>query len=479
MDVASAPTPTDLPPPPGTSGPSCPSDRVLGGVAGLLAARLGLDPLWVRLGFVLLALVGGLGLVVYLGLWLTLVVGARPGRTLARYAGGAVVLIGVPLLVNAGSLELATGPFAVVALFVGLAVALWQPRAATARPAAFVPAGPATAPSPITTDPMPPRPPSILGRTTLGAAVVVAAGGALVDHVNGGRLYPEQWLGLAAGVCGLGLLVGAFRGHARWLVLPAAAFATAGVVGGVAAEVGAGWGDLAGDRWIGVHRDMFDGPQSEVLAFGTIHVDIGEAPGAQAVVGAEVGVGEVRVTTPDDVTVEIRAAVDDGDVRVNGVARRDGTIVLGPEGAPDVVVHAQVERGSIEVEQYPHRELAELDDEAIGVPTLDGTIALGQLTEIADGVTGTADGWIVLLGGEAIIDPDDRVVVGPSAHVDGAVTAISTSYGEYRLLPRSILLGPTGEVLDLRAVRQALERAGDGDGDAGTTTTDPTDTTGG
>ena len=98
---------------------------------------------------------------------------------------------------------------------------------------------------------------------------------------------------------------------------------------------------------------MFEGPQSEVLAFGTIHVDIGEAPATRAVVDAEVGVGEVRVTTPDDVTVEIRADVDDGDVRVNDVARRDGTIVVGPEGPPDVIVHAKVERGSIEVEQHP------------------------------------------------------------------------------------------------------------------------------
>ena len=261
-------------------------------------------------------------------------------------------------------------------------------------------------------------------------------------------------------MCGIGLLVGAFRGYARWLVLPAAAFAAAGVVGGVAAEVGAGWGDLAGDRWIGIHRDMFEGPQSEVLAFGTIHVDIGDAPAGRAVVDAEVGVGEVRVTMPDDVTVEVRAEVDDGDVRVNDVARRDGTFVLGPEGAPEVIVHAQVERGSIEIEQYPRRDLPELPDEAIAIPAVGGRTALGELTEIADGVAGTADGWIVLLGGEAVIDPDDRVVVGPSTRVDSAVTAISTSYGEYRLLPRSILLGPTGEVLDLRAVRLALAQAG-------------------
>ncbi len=47
-------------------------DRILGGVAGFLAGRLGVDPLWVRIGFVLLALAGGIGLVLYAGLWLVL-----------------------------------------------------------------------------------------------------------------------------------------------------------------------------------------------------------------------------------------------------------------------------------------------------------------------------------------------------------------------------------------------------------------------
>ena len=56
--------------------------RILGGVAALLADRLGIDPLWVRIGFVLLALAGGIGLVLYAGLWLVLVAGADPDRPL-------------------------------------------------------------------------------------------------------------------------------------------------------------------------------------------------------------------------------------------------------------------------------------------------------------------------------------------------------------------------------------------------------------
>ena len=46
------------------------SDRILGGVCSGLAAEFHLDPLWVRLGFVLLAFVHGLGILLYVLLWL-------------------------------------------------------------------------------------------------------------------------------------------------------------------------------------------------------------------------------------------------------------------------------------------------------------------------------------------------------------------------------------------------------------------------
>lgn len=45
-------------------------DRLLGGVAGGVAAFLGIDPTLVRIGFVLLALFGGSGFVLYLAMWL-------------------------------------------------------------------------------------------------------------------------------------------------------------------------------------------------------------------------------------------------------------------------------------------------------------------------------------------------------------------------------------------------------------------------
>jgi phage shock protein C len=47
-------------------------DRILGGVCSGLAEGLHIDPLWVRLGFVLLAFLQGVGLFIYIVLWLVM-----------------------------------------------------------------------------------------------------------------------------------------------------------------------------------------------------------------------------------------------------------------------------------------------------------------------------------------------------------------------------------------------------------------------
>ncbi|MBK9943745.1 MAG: PspC domain-containing protein [Kouleothrix sp.] len=46
------------------------NDRVIAGIAGGIAAMLNIDPLLVRLGFLVLALFNGLGLLAYIALWL-------------------------------------------------------------------------------------------------------------------------------------------------------------------------------------------------------------------------------------------------------------------------------------------------------------------------------------------------------------------------------------------------------------------------
>ncbi|MDP9234111.1 MAG: PspC domain-containing protein [Actinomycetota bacterium] len=83
-----------------------PTDRVLTGVAAGLAGRFGMDPLVIRLGFVVLALAGGAGIILYAVLWLLSTDGAAPAPV--KLAPDAVVrrLIAVGLMVTGALLLL-------------------------------------------------------------------------------------------------------------------------------------------------------------------------------------------------------------------------------------------------------------------------------------------------------------------------------------------------------------------------------------
>ena len=184
--------------------------------------------------------------------------------------------------------------------------------------------------------------------------MLVAAGGALIDQANGGRLHPEQWLGAAAVVCGVGLVVGAFAGRALWLAVPAVLFAGTGFVAGEAARIGVDPTTLFGDEFMFVgDADPGGGTEREHVADrqGRGRTSMG-APLSPVTIDARVGIGEIDVRVAGDVTVEVRAEVDHGTVDVDGVRRGDGTFTIGPEGAPDVVVTAIVGRGDLEIDRF-------------------------------------------------------------------------------------------------------------------------------
>jgi signal transduction histidine kinase len=99
---------------------------ILGGVAAGLAEHLRLPVLWVRAGFMVLAVMGGFGVVFYAGLWMVLPTrrhfddqapglaaaerqGKRPGRIRRLTDLGPLVAMGAIALGVAGFLALATG----------------------------------------------------------------------------------------------------------------------------------------------------------------------------------------------------------------------------------------------------------------------------------------------------------------------------------------------------------------------------------
>ncbi len=456
------------------------SNRVIGGVGAFVGERLGVDPLWVRLGLVVLALLDGVGLLLYAGLWLVFIA----GRSLPwlRYAGGALLIVGLPLaLSESHPLNFVDGPVAIVALLAGLALALWQPRtsAVDTEPAAMQWQAPVVARAPK-------PPPSPLGRAALALALAVAAVGALIDKANGGRLHPEQWLGAAAVVCGIGLLVGIFVGHARWLIVPAILFGLAGWAWGVCARLGVPITER-GDSSASIDTTGLFGTRDMRVAHGSASLWVGGAPASVVRPTMRVAFGDVDITSNGLTTIEIHADVDDGSIMMStqGSHRVGDVITIGPDGAPSVIVDVRIGHGNLTINEYaepvntgdgdPFSPGATSPD-VPGLPTtvLPGGTVPGQLTQISEALAITSDGWIVIDGGVAVIDAEDRVVVGQvfddgfdGQAGDSDVIDFAGNLGTYRLLPRSLLITPTGEVIDLQALRASVV----------TTTTTPVATT--
>jgi phage shock protein C len=110
-------------------------DRVLFGVAGGLGRYLGVDPVVVRIAFVLLTVLGGSGLLLYL-IGLIVIPEERPGEQVGGAAttglGNTTVVIGVVLILVGGVALLRelvpdlgdlVGPALLIALGIGVLVA--------------------------------------------------------------------------------------------------------------------------------------------------------------------------------------------------------------------------------------------------------------------------------------------------------------------------------------------------------------------
>ena len=110
------------------------SERVIAGVCGGIGRYLGVDPMLLRIAFIVLALANGLGVIAYVVAWVA-IPEERPGQPLAAapearretgrlVLGGSPVVLGLVLLVNrlAPNLDELFWPVALVA--VGVAVML-------------------------------------------------------------------------------------------------------------------------------------------------------------------------------------------------------------------------------------------------------------------------------------------------------------------------------------------------------------------
>lgn len=368
------------PPPPPPSPPPLvrrTGDRLIAGVAAAIGRRWGIDPVIVRVLFVVGVFTAFLGPIVYAALWLAM---PQVDEELPTTSGGPrppTFWLGAVLLAIGGMIVLsrlpAPGILVPIAL-IAVGVALWQrPSQAAAAPggdggqgrvapgdgpdrahvaAATSPSGPpsATASTPVpaggpasipsagtseraTRDPdvrwwVPPEPrpaPSWLGPIAVAVAlvatgIVAALGAADVLMVEATDLVATPLLVLAAA-----LVVGTVVGRAKWIALPGAVLAVALVGIEIGDSIGLVVDPSVGRRWVAVD-ETGDAPVR--LGAGELHVDLTDAPrGTDTPLELDLGAGRLELVVPWDADVVLTGNVGAGNVELVDVelTEQDGT----------------------------------------------------------------------------------------------------------------------------------------------------------
>lgn len=381
------------------------SDRVIAGVAAGLGDYLNVDPLLVRAGFAGLMILGGAGLVLYVVAWLLIPaegdlesIAERAFHALAARSGrvGMAVLVFIAV-VAAGALLTGRGQnqwrdgalFAVALVAVGLILLRWGEGARGAGPPTAAPgppvstSEPAGSAGPVTSDVAEgaatpwgapaapavadswaeaslPAEPRLRERSPLGwyvvATTLLAVGVlAVIGNAPGLEVTLGQYLGTVLAVIGLGLVVGAWWGRARLLIILALLIAPM--------AVGAAFVSVPLDGEIGTQsfRPQTTGElRGEYrLAGGTLRLDLtalntGVAP---VTITSSVGVGKLTVVVPDAARLTLEARVAGGDLSLFG-NRQTGTgladrVDRAGGAAPTLVLDLEVGLGAVVVEAAP------------------------------------------------------------------------------------------------------------------------------
>jgi phage shock protein PspC (stress-responsive transcriptional regulator) len=302
-------------------------DGLLGGVCAGVAERLGLRPSAVRVAFVAAAALGGIGVIAYLALWLGLPDRAAVSAALPRtriVLATALALVGSVMLLS--WIPVPPAELLWPGLLLGVGAALWQPDP---RPERRVPSPPpnqdttrsgGTPPHPSPPDrpePPTPRPPQILGRVTVAAALAALGVGLLLDHTDLYEISTYHLVAVALFVLGAGLVVGAFFGRARWLMLCAAPLVLVLPIAGTFTSLDVDPLRHLGNRsWsvptaASVAPSYENGTGSAELSIGGTRLD-----GTSGATVVRNGIGTIVVTVPPGMTVELHGRAGWGQITV-------------------------------------------------------------------------------------------------------------------------------------------------------------------
>jgi phage shock protein PspC (stress-responsive transcriptional regulator) len=214
-----------------------------------------------------------------------------------------------------------------------------------------------------TPPPAPKREGSLLTRLTIGLSLVTAGVLWLLHAADVIVLGPGQVLAAALLVLGLGLVVGAFVGRGRWLILPGMLLLPIVLFTVVAFPSGwqswdVGDGQAVGER--DESPETLDQLQDAYqLGAGELTLDLtGLGPelarAGETTVRVQVGAGQIRMELPDDVELEVTGRVGAGKVDVLGVTGEGLGVNRSASREPDdargrLIVDAQVGFGEIHV----------------------------------------------------------------------------------------------------------------------------------
>jgi phage shock protein PspC (stress-responsive transcriptional regulator) len=314
------------------------SDRMIGGVCAGLGRYFNVDPILFRIGAVVLAFVGGAGLLAYVAALLLIpsedspaAAGAPPGRNRWLVIVGVVVLLCVtwPLLLGGGLLL--AGILLPLAFLVAAGVLVWW----------FVSGeGPGADAGEIAKR-------AALGIGILAVCGLIAIAGAWAAAAGG-----ETVVAIAVIAAGVAILAGAFLRPVRWLVLPAVTLAlSAGAVSAAGIDLDGGVGER--DYRPAAVTDLHD---TYELGMGQLVVDLRQTdlPSGDVPVAIDLGVGEARLIVPDGVCVATDARVGIGEARTFELHNEGVDVNLEdlPDAAPDttrLVVKADVGIGSLQI----------------------------------------------------------------------------------------------------------------------------------
>ena len=270
------------------------TDRMIGGVAGGLGRHLNIDPLAIRITFVILAFAGGLGIVAYL-ICLVFVPSDDPSAPpqkwgLARTIGAGLVAVAALAIVTPGWLW---GPQVPLLLVAGAIVYL---LVRMLRDDGGTQAG------------------RVAARIAIGIVLVALAAGGFIAAAAGTALGGGIVVAGLVIACGVGLVGGAFRGGARWLIAPALVLALPlGAVAATDLDVRGTWGDRT------FHpanaAELADGYE---MGVGSLKVDMRDVdlPTGRTDLPLEIGMGEIQVLVPEGTCVTTDADVGVGAINV-------------------------------------------------------------------------------------------------------------------------------------------------------------------